>query len=487
MAVTKLLRLKESNRGNRAQHLKNNIRYILNPEKTQGGINVGGNAGVTWDWVYGTMVENKRYWHKEGGSQGFHYVISFPPEAEITMQTAHEVAQEFCRELLGENYYYVYAIHDDKSHLHIHVTFDSVSRLTGLKYHSPRGDWEKRIQPITDAVCKKFGLPPLTFDEERAGAPYETWRENKARENGEKTDPNKVSWTDIIRDDIDEAVRSSDSYASFLSYLESRHYQVRDGKYLSLKPYGKPKAVRTRSLGPGYGKEELIERIKSVKDLVRARPFVVYGDVQAVRLLMIGKREKDKNFHLTPFQRQFYHRWRNTCFIRRPDYKDAWKYKKDVVRLRELSAHISYLLEHDIGSLEDLNRKRAELETERKAAGKAFNLAKRIMYKDPLYALVRERKKILESSIPDTERIEELEKQIRESMPLEQALSLYAAAREKYDNCREYLKKLRREIKLLDGIREEAGQEWQQTATVPEDEKKRKIEERSRDVPERRM
>ena len=182
------------------------------------------------------------------------------------------------------------------------MTFDSVSRLTGLKYHSPRGDWEKRIQPITDAVCKKFGLPPLTFDEERAGAPYETWRENKARENGEKTDPNKVSWTDIIRDDIDEAVRNSDSYASFLSYLESRHYQVRDGKYLSLKPYGKPKAVRTRSLGPGYGKEELIERIRGVKDLGSARPFVVYGDVQAVRLLMIGKREKNKNFRFFSYK-----------------------------------------------------------------------------------------------------------------------------------------------------------------------------------------
>ena len=110
------------------------------------------------------------------------------------------------------------------------------------------------------------------------------------------------------------------------------HYQVRDGKYLSLKPYGKPKAVRSRSLGPGYGKEDLIARIKAVKVEERSGQFVVYGDVQAIRLLMIGKREKNRNFHLTPFQRQFYYRWRNTCFIRRPEIKDAWKYKKDVVR-----------------------------------------------------------------------------------------------------------------------------------------------------------
>ena len=487
MAITKLLRLKECSRGNKAHHLKNNIRYILNPEKTQGGLNIGGNAGVTWDWVYETMVENKRYWHKEDGSQGFHYVISFPPEADVSIQTAHEVAQEFCSELLGENYYYVYAIHDDKPHLHIHVTFDSVSRLTGLKYHSPHGDWEKRIQPITAAVCKKFGLPPLTYGEERVGAPYETWRENKERQNGEKTDPNRVSWTDIIRDDIDEAVRNSDSYASFLSYLQAMHYQVRDGKYLSLKPYGKPKAVRTRSLGPGYGREELIARIKTAKTMERTEPFVVYGDVQAIRLLIIRKRQKNKDFHLTPFQRHFYYRWRNTCFIRRPEVKDAWKYKKDVVRLKELSEHITYLLDRDIGSLDDLAERRAGLETERKAAGTAFNFAKRKLYRNPMFALVRERKRLIENREENRERIRELENQILEHMPLEKALNQYMEAQQEYDRCRLYLKDLRHEIELLEGIRQEAEKERQQTASVPGDEKKQKGIERNRDVPERRL
>ena len=487
MAITKLLRIKECSRGNKAQHLKNNIRYILNPEKTQGGLNIGGNAGVTWDWVYGTMVENKRYWHKEEGSQGFHYVISFPPEAYVSMQTAHEVAQEFCDRLLGENYYYVYAIHDDKPHLHVHVTFDSVSRLTGLKYHSPHGDWEKRIQPITDAVCKKFGLPPLTYGEERVGVPYETWRENKVRQTGENTDPNKISWADIIRDDIDEAVRNCDSYASFLSYLENMHYQIRDGKYLSLKPYGKPKAVRSRSLGPGYGKEDLIARIKAVKVEERSGQFVVYGDVQAIRLLMIGKREKNRNFHLTPFQRQFYYRWRNTCFIRRPEIKDAWKYKKDVVRLRELSAHITYLLEHDIGSPEELAERRTELEKERKAAGTAFYSAKRKLYWNPIYALVRERKKLLENGSEDMERIRELERQIQESMPLSQALGMYEAARSEYDSCRLYRREVRREVKLVDGILDDYTEERLKTAAIPVLEERRKIAAKYRSEPDRRL
>ena len=487
MAVTKLLRLKESSRGNKAQHLKNNIRYIMDPKKTQGGLNIGGNAGVTWDWVYESMMENKKYWHKEEGSQGFHYVVSFPPDAGLSIETAHEIAQEFCDRLLGENYYYVYAIHDDKNHLHIHVTFDSVSRLTGLKYHSPHGDWEKRIQPITDEVCRKFDLPPLTFKEERAGAPYETWRENKARENGEKKDPNRVSWTDIIRDDIDEAVKSCDSYASFLSYMESLHYQVRDGKYLSLKPYGKPKAVRTRSLGTGYGKEELIARIRAEKVKESSDSFVVYGDVQAVKVIMTEKRRRNKDFHLTPFQRQFYLRWRNTCFIRRPGFKDAWKYKQDVIRLQKLFDHITYLLEHDIGSLDDLARKRAGLETERKAAGTAFNSAKRKLYKNQTFSLVRERKKLLENAGENQDRLTEVERRILEMMPLQQALDTYEEAKAEYDKSRQYLRKIRREIKLLDDIAGETSMEMEQIPADPGNKKNPETPEISRTIPDRQL
>ena len=464
MAITKLLRLKESSRGNKAQHLKNNIRYIMNPEKTQNGMNIGGNAGITPEGVYFSMTENKKVWHKEDGSQGFHYVISFPPEADISMNLAHLVAQDFCEELLGEDFLYVYAIHDDKPHLHIHVTFDSVSRLTGLKFHSPHGDWEKRIQPITDRICEKYGLPPLTYGEERVGAPYETWRENKARERGEEKDPDRISWPDIIRDDIDEAVRKCDSYAAFLICLQEQHYQVRDGKYLSLKPPGKPKAVRTRSLGAGYGKEEIIERIGMEK--TNEEPYIVYGDVMAVRLLFQKKRQLNRNFHLTPFQRQFYYRWRRTCFIRRPGFRDSWKYKKDVVRLQELSDHVRYLLDHDIASMEDLAARRTEVEKERKAAGSAFNAAKTKLYRNEVFRLVRERKKLLPESKDTSERLQELESMITGQMPLQEAIDSYEQARQEYDIRRIKVKELRRECRLLDGIRDAAMEDPEQIQTM---------------------
>jgi len=455
MAVTKLLRLKECSRGNKAQHLKNNLRYIMDPKKTNDGLNIGGNAGVTWDWVYESMMENKHYWHKEDGSQGFHYVISFPPEAGVSMQTAHNVAQEFCERLLGDNYYYVYAIHDDKPHLHIHVTFDSVSRLTGLKYHSPHGDWEKRIQPITDDICRKFDLPLLTFGPERSGTSYKSWQDVETAGDASK-DKNAVSWNDIIRDDIDEGIGKTSSYEEFLSWLKVRHYEVRDGKYLSLKPYGKPKAVRTRSLGAGYGKEEIIERISMEKK--PEKRYRVYGDVESIRLLFIKKRYGKTSFHLTPFQRSFYLRWKNTCFIRRPDFKDAWKYKKDVLKLQEISDRIRYLLEYEIATPEDLLARKADLEKERKAAMSAFYAAKRKLYKDPLCVLVKEREKLLQkqqSGEDLSQRIAEADIAIRKRMSVPDAEALFRDRKENYDRCKILIRNLKKESQLVSGIADE--------------------------------
>ena len=137
--------------------------------------------------------------------------------------------------------------------------------------------------------------------------------------------------------------------------------------------------------------------------------------------------------------------------------------------------------------MEELAERRVGLETERKVAGTAFNFSKRKLYRNPMFALVRERKRLLENREENRDRIRELEDQILEHIPLEKALNQYTAAQQEYDRRRLYLKDLRHEIKLVDGIRQEAEKERQQTASVPGDEKKQKGIERNRDVPERRL
>ena len=70
---------------------------------------------------------NKEVWGKLGGTQGFHYVLSFHPDAGVDEEIARKVAEEFCQELFGDDFYYCVAVHNDQPHLHAHITFDSVS------------------------------------------------------------------------------------------------------------------------------------------------------------------------------------------------------------------------------------------------------------------------------------------------------------------------------------------------------------------------
>ena len=219
MAVTKLLRIKETSGRNPAAHLKKNLFYLCKPEKTGGGIWVGGNAGTSPEVIYATFLRNKKAFGKPGGTQAFHYTLSFPPGCGITEEVACQVAEEFCRMLLKDRHYYVYAVHNDKAHLHVHITFDSVSKEDGSKFHSPKGDWEKRIQPITDALCEKYRLPTLQYKaEDKIGRDYGQWKA------GNQTG----GWEDILRDDLDEGIQRANRYEDFLSFLLEEGYQIRD-------------------------------------------------------------------------------------------------------------------------------------------------------------------------------------------------------------------------------------------------------------------
>ena len=138
------------------------------------------------------MMMNKNYWGKENGTQAFHYVLSFPPDLNIDETATYKITEEFCKELLGDSFYYCIAVHNDKDHMHAHVTFDSVSKLDGYKFHSPKGDWEKRIQPITDRICKKYEIPTLSYEKEDAkGMDYGSWEDGKKKKEHTKTGKKK--------------------------------------------------------------------------------------------------------------------------------------------------------------------------------------------------------------------------------------------------------------------------------------------------------
>ena len=95
------------------------------------------------------------YWDNR---QGYHVLISFSPEEKVTAEQAMYVLEHFAKDVLGDDYEAVYAVHTDREHMHGHLIWNSVSMTTGKKYNSPKGNWKNHLQPITNKYCDELGL-----------------------------------------------------------------------------------------------------------------------------------------------------------------------------------------------------------------------------------------------------------------------------------------------------------------------------------------
>ena len=156
MAITKILYLNEAQTGNPAGHLKNALEYIQNPEKTEERVLVG-SINCLPETAFEQMMDTKVTYGKTDKRQGFHIMISFVL-GEATEEQAFDIVGRFAEEYLGDKYEAVYAVHNDKEHMHGHIVFNSVSFETGAKYDYRKGEWKRRMQPLTNKLCAEYGL-----------------------------------------------------------------------------------------------------------------------------------------------------------------------------------------------------------------------------------------------------------------------------------------------------------------------------------------
>ena len=132
MAITKILNIMESEGRNPTTHLKNALEYIQNPDKTEECVLVGG-INCLPDTAFEQMEETKNIFNKTGKRQGYHVIISFSPEEKVTAEQAMYVLEHFAKDVLGDDYEAVYAVHTDREHMHGHLIWNSVSMTTGCQ------------------------------------------------------------------------------------------------------------------------------------------------------------------------------------------------------------------------------------------------------------------------------------------------------------------------------------------------------------------
>lgn len=230
-------------------HLERAIGYIMQEYKTEG--RTYSNSGVTPEQIHDTFLLTKEKYHSTGKRQGYHFKLSFSKDETISQEDALRFMKDWAQEYLKDEFDYCLAAHSDREHTHMHLVFNSVKRGGG-KFRYDRGDWEKVITPLTNALAEKYGTGKLKTKEET-----------------------KIQESEIfnrIEKDIDEAVKESSSYEEFKQILQREFgYQVREGlssvhgTYLALTPPGRTKAVRTYRLKEGYMPVDIERKIQSIQ------------------------------------------------------------------------------------------------------------------------------------------------------------------------------------------------------------------------------
>ena len=193
----------------------------------------------------------KQQYGKEGGIIAYHGYQSFAP-GEVTPEQAHEIGEELARRLWGDRFQVVIATHLDREHIHNHFVLNSISFVDGKKYNDCKATYALMRQ-TSDQLCREHGLSVIENPEQGRTMSRDTW---EAEQKGRPT------WYGQIRQDVDSCITRSFLFEHFIANLKKQGYEVKTGKYIAVRPPGRERFVRLKTLGDNYTEEMIRQRIR---------------------------------------------------------------------------------------------------------------------------------------------------------------------------------------------------------------------------------
>ena len=248
MAATRLIALHQNKGKSVAACLKSRTSYAQNPDKTAGGEYVSsyGCSPLTVDEEF--LLSKRQYELSTGRSQKSNVIAyqirqSFKP-GEITPEEANKVGYELAMRFTKGKHAFIVATHIDRQHIHNHILYNSTSMDGSRKF---RDFWLSglAVQRLSDVICLEHKLSVIETK------PY---RERQKR----ILYPPRESNRDRLCTAIDGILRDKPpDFEAFLQKLEQEGYEVKRGKYTSVKGKRQKRFIRFRTLGAGYNEEEI--------------------------------------------------------------------------------------------------------------------------------------------------------------------------------------------------------------------------------------
>lgn len=329
MAITKILNIQESDGRNPASHLKNALEYIQNPDKTEECVLVG-SINCLPDTAFEQMEETKNIFHKTGKRQGYHVIISFSPEEKVTAEQAMYVLEHFAKDVLGNDYEAVYAVHTDREHMHGHLIWNSVSMTTGKKYNSPKGNWKNHLQPITNKYCDELGLSIMP-------AEYSRNAKNISRDKWEK----EMSMKDIILRDAKMCAYAAGNVEHFKYLMKRLGYVFKKDAWMEVQAPGFRYYHKLAKLDEMFS-EDMLRHHVDMPWMVK--PYFYSSDIRGLH------RTK-----LSPYQKRFYAKLYRLRIVEQKRFAvGGAKYTEDLKRFHQLQDEYLLIVNNDIKSVVDL-------------------------------------------------------------------------------------------------------------------------------------
>jgi len=244
------------------QGLYDVMNYATNQNKTEMQYYVSG-VNCVPEIAREQMIMTKRQYNKEGGIVAFHAYQSFRP-GEVTPDKAHRIGVELANQLWGERFQVIIATHLNTNCVHNHFVLNSVSFMDGKRYNDCKATY-RAFRNLSDKICHEHGLSVIE-EPKPTRTPRSIYFAEKA---------GRPTLYNIMREDIDSAIRQSTTRKQFGTTLRTMGYQLNfdpNRKYHTIKMPGTAHPTRLKTLGENYTEDAISRRILNNYQVQRPLP-----------------------------------------------------------------------------------------------------------------------------------------------------------------------------------------------------------------------
>ena len=242
------------------------ISYILNGDKTEDHI-LTARLNCDQGLEFQEMMSTKRAVEKTDGVQYYHMIQSFQP-GEVTPEQALRIAKEFAEKHLSD-YEVVIGTHVDKHHIHSHILFNSVSVMTGAKYHSNTRSYYRQVRAISDEICREHCLSVVMKGGFGKSVSYIEWlRQSKGQ----------PTFRSMLEADLRAAIEDANDLGHFYLLMEHMGYEIHHGNHLGFRLRGQERFMYPERKNPMFTENGIRSAIQGNLEAIEAgqRPAVVY-------------------------------------------------------------------------------------------------------------------------------------------------------------------------------------------------------------------